>query len=233
MGKLNAAIADIPLPDRLRHLPVSDTGFPVPWFVEWIDDKPDFRVMDSRKWARAVRSDLCWLCGNTLGRFKVFTAGPMCAVNRTSAEPPSHRGCAEYAVKACPFLTKPRMRRNNTDLPEQHQKPGGLMLERNPGCTLLWICHDYRVIKTEGGPIIKMGEPVEIVAYAGGGLATRAEVDASIASGLPLLKAECFNEDDRRVLARQMERAEAVFRLKLKTVATETDRAALAGRIAS
>ena len=89
MNRLNASIAHIPLPKRLRWAPISETGYPVPWFVDWIDGKPDFRVMDGRKYDRAIKHDLCWLCGQTLGRFKVFTAGPMCAVNRTSGEPPS------------------------------------------------------------------------------------------------------------------------------------------------
>jgi hypothetical protein len=219
MIRLNASIAAIPLPARMRHLPVSDKGFPVPWFVQWIDGKPDFRVMDANKLRRAVKFDLCWLCGQTLGRFKVFTIGPMCAVNRTSAEPPSHRDCAEYAVKACPFLTKPRMRRNSADLPE-HEKPAGIMLERNPGCTLLWITHDYRVIRTPTGPLVKIGEPVEIVAYAEGGLATRAELDASIASGLPFLAKEAAvdGEEGQRELAAAMDRTQAVFERKLRTL---------------
>jgi hypothetical protein len=212
---LNAAIANIPLPERLRRLPISDTGFPVPWFVEWIDGKPDFRVMSSERWARAIRVDLCWLCGQTLGRWKVFTAGPMCAINRTSAEPPSHRTCAEYAVTTCPFLTKPRMRRNHADLPET-RAPGGMMIERNPGVTLLWVTHDYKVMKTDTGPIIRMGEPVEIVAYAGGGLATREELDASIASGLPLLAQECTTDDDREHLRKCIDRADRAFKEKLK-----------------
>jgi hypothetical protein len=221
MRPLNASIADIPLPLRMRHLPVSDKGFPVPWFVEWIDGQPDFRVMDGRKWLRAVRHDLCWLCGNTLGRFKVFCAGPMCAVNRTSAEPPSHRECAEYAVKACPFLTKPRARRNDKDMPGGTIEPGGIMLERNPGCTLLWITHDYRVMRTDGGPLLRMGDPVELVAYAEGRLATRAELDASISSGLPLLAQEAVREgvDAVRDLAGAVEATNVLFKSKLKVAA--------------
>ena len=217
MTQLNAAIAAIPLPARMRHLPVSDKGFPVPWFVEWIGGKPDFRVMDAGKLRRALKFDLCWLCGQTLGRFKVFTIGPMCAVNRTSAEPPSHRDCAEYAVKACPFLTRPRMRRNDKDLPANSIGAGGIMLERNPGCTLLWITHDYRVIGTANGPLLRIGEPVEIVAYAEGRQATRAELDASITSGLPLLAKEAAldGEAGQRELAAAMNRAQALFEQKL------------------
>jgi len=211
--KLNASIADIPLPTRMRHLPVSDTGYPIPWFVADVGGVRDFRVADQKKYARAMRNNLCWLCGDTLGRFKVFTAGPMCAVNRTSAEPPSHRDCAEYAVKACPFLTKPRMRRNDVGMPGDKVDPPGVMLLRNPGCVLLWITKDYQLIRTPNGPLIRMGEPVEIIAYAEGRRATRGEVDASIASGLPLLTdaAESEGDEAMRDLTIAIEQTRALF----------------------
>ena len=218
MSKYAAAIRDIPMPARLRHLPVSDKGFPVPWFVAWPDGRPDFRCADQAKLVRALKIDLCWLCGNTLGRYKVFTVGPMCAVNRTSAEPPAHRDCAEYAVRACPFLAKPRMMRNAKDLPEDHAAPGGLMIPRNPGCVLLWITHDYRVIKTATGPVIRMGDPVELVAYVEGRKATRAELNESISSGLPLLAKEAQREGEEAVreLAQLVERADKMLTEKLQ-----------------
>jgi len=46
-----------------------------------------------------VRHKRCWLCGQPLGKFMCFVVGPMCAINKTSAEPPSHRDCALYAVQ--------------------------------------------------------------------------------------------------------------------------------------
>src|SRR5437764_29347 len=97
------------LPSRLKLLPVDERGFPVPWFVAWIDGKPDFRVVDQRKMAIAVSEKRCWVCGDFLGRYMAFVIGPMCAVNRVSSEPPSHRECAEFSVRACPFLTKPKV----------------------------------------------------------------------------------------------------------------------------
>jgi hypothetical protein len=221
MRPLNASIADIPLPGRMRWLPISDKGYPVPWFVEWIDGVPDFRVMDASKFVRAIKNDLCWLCGQTLGRFKCAVIGPMCAVNLTSAEPPSHKLCAEYAVRACPFLTKPKMRRNDKDIPGGAIEPGGIMLERNPGVTLLWIMHDYRTFRTPSGVLLRLGEPVEIIAYAEGRLATREELDASIASGLPALAKLAHDEGNGAVedLAAQVERANERFKKTLKLAA--------------
>src|SRR3954470_24822999 len=192
MRQLNAAIASIPLPERMRHLPVSDTGYPVPWFaLTPVKGRYDLRFADPARAARAFRLDLCWLCGQTLGRFKTWCLGPMCAVNRTTVEPPQHRECAEYAAKACPFLTRPRMRRNDAEMPEGHQNPGGIMIRRNPGVVLIWVTKEekaYRLIDDgDGGVIVKIGEPCELTAWAEGRLATRDELDESIRTGLPLL----------------------------------------------
>lgn len=67
-----------PLPERMKDLPVdSDRGYPVPFFVAWVDGKPDFRVMDQSKWIRAVRESRCWVCGKPMGQWKIFALGPM------------------------------------------------------------------------------------------------------------------------------------------------------------
>ena len=212
MRPLNASIRSIPLPARLRSRPVSDTGYPIPRFVAWPDGVADFRIADHDKLARAVRLDLCWLCGQTLGRFKCFVIGPMCAVNRTSSEPPCHRDCAEYAVRACPFLTRPRMRRNDQGLSD-YETPGGEMIARNPGVALIWITHDYRVIRDGSKALFKIGEPVEIAAYAQGRTATRDELDASITSGLPLLANLAGREGPEAMaaLASAVARADKLF----------------------
>jgi len=188
MSKLNSAIRDLPIPDRMRSRPVSSTGYPIPWFVAWVNGEPDFRIVDTPKVGRAVRGDLCWLCGQTLGRFKAFVIGPMCAVNRVSSEPPSHRDCAEYAVKACPFLTKPKMRRNDKDVPEAAREPGGVMIRRNPGVALVWITKTYKLFRTSNGTLINIGPPDHLMFYAEGRRATRDEVMASIETGLPALR---------------------------------------------
>jgi len=107
-----------PLPDRMKSLPVH-RGYPVPWFVEWIDGVPEFRAMDFSKWQRAIRDKLCWVCGTPLEKkFVTFVAGPMCGINRTSAEPPCHLICAQWSARNCPFLSKPQMTRRENDLPE-------------------------------------------------------------------------------------------------------------------
>src|SRR5215831_13304169 len=178
-----------PPPRRIAKLPLDERGFPVPWFVSWFDGKPDFRIVAPERVIIAHRRKLCWVCGDPLGAHKAFVIGPMCVINRVSSEPPSHRECAEYAAAACPFLSKPRMRRNDKDLPEKKMVPG-IMIARKPGVTSVWLTRSYRLFRVDNGVLFEIGEPDEVHFYCEGRPARRAEVEASVASGLPLLEAQ-------------------------------------------
>jgi hypothetical protein len=188
-----------PSPLRIARLPKDERGYPVPWFVAWFKDgqerrrrtegaKPDFRVLSSGAREEAVRRRLCWLCGEPMGRHQVFAIGPMCAINRTTMEPPSHRDCVEYAAKACPFLTKPRMRRNDKGLDEIPHSVAGVMIARNPGAIALWESGYRRFGDGRGGWLIRLGDPERVDWWTEGRQATRAEIEASIASGYPELR---------------------------------------------
>lgn len=188
------------LPQRMAALPRDKVGRPVPWFVAFIDGVPDFRVIGEGKMRDAVRSSLCWVCGKAMGRFAAFTIGPMCAVNRVSAEPPSHRECAVYSARACPFLSTPTMNRRDRNLPE-HVAPAGIPILRNPGVTLVWVTRSWRIIQDpDGHPLFQIGDPEHALWYAEGRDATRAEVVASIESGLPILR-DAAREDGPFALA--------------------------------
>ena len=182
-----------PLPARLAHLPLSESGFPAPWFVAWRDGVPDFRCMDNQKFKMAVEQDRCWTCGEINGVHKVFAIGPMCAVNKVTAEPPSHLECAEYSVKACPFLNDPKRRRRENDMPEDGLVVGE-MIKRNPGVTLLWSTRKFNPFRIDGGVMFQLGEPTALSWWCRGRTATRAEVDASIESGIPLLRASAATD---------------------------------------
>jgi hypothetical protein len=190
--ELHRSIADLEMPPRIARLPLDRRGYPVPWFVAYIDREPDFRVVRPRGVDQALSESRCWICGQLMLDTRVaYVVGPMCAVNRTSAEPPSHRDCARYAARACPFLTRPHARRRENNLPENGGAPG-LMIRRNPGVALVWITRQpLRVFEDgRGGRLFDIGEPVAAEWYAEGRSATRAEVMASIESGLPILRAE-------------------------------------------
>lgn len=177
-----------PPPPRIARLP-RDRGYPVPWFVAWIDGVPDFRVVGPGKLENAMRYRRCWICGNPLGRYVTYVVGPMCAVNRVSSEPGSHRECAEYAARACPFLVRPHMVRREAGKPEEAVEPAGVMLRRNPGVALVWTTDHVRQKPVPGGGfLLDLGEPRSVAWYAEGREATHAEVMASIESGIPTLQ---------------------------------------------
>jgi hypothetical protein len=180
-----------PLTERLARLPVDDRGYPVPWFVAWHDGKPEFRAMDATKWAKAVRERRCWVCGDRLGAYLAFVIGPMCGVNRTSAEPPCHLECAAWSARNCPFLVRPQMvRREDDEINESKlvEQSAGTALSRNPGVAMVWVTKSYSLFDGGGTqPLIRIGEPVLIRCYAHGRLATRKEVIESVESGLPTL----------------------------------------------
>lgn len=194
MSTLNAAIKDIPLPARLARRPVSERGFPVPWFVSFIGGKWDFVNLDPRKIGEAYRRKICWLCGEPLGQYLCFVIGPMCSINRVSSEPPAHRECAEYAVRACPFLARPNARRNDKAHFGKVEDIPGNAIEHNPGATLIWVTKSFRPIPVPGGHLFEVGEPREVAWYAEGRTATREEIDAAFAKGLPHLRRVATSE---------------------------------------
>jgi hypothetical protein len=207
---MNAKLPSPPL--RIASLPKDHRNYFVPWFVAYFKDgkevarpngAPDFRILASGKRELAVKKRLCWVCGEPLGVHQVFAIGPMCAINRTTMEPPAHRACAEYSVRACPFLTTPRRRRNEEGLEDIPHRVDGDMIARNPGVACLWES-DYRTFKVHNGWLIRIGEPARVDWWAQGRLATRAEVDASIESGYPALL-EAAERDGAEAL-RELER---------------------------
>lgn len=179
----------IDLPMEMKNLPRDNRGFPVPEFVAWFNGEPDFRVIKPGYFMLCVKNNLCWLCGCKLGSRKWFVAGPMCTVTRTVSEPPSHRLCAEFAVKNCPFLTKPMAKRNDKDLPPNHIEAPGIHIPRNPGVAAIWETLDYRVFDPQMGQgyLITMGEAKNVTFWREARPATRAEVRESVESGLPRL----------------------------------------------
>lgn len=180
---------DLPeMPPRIAALQVDPVrGYPVPWFVAWVDGKPEFRMADGTKMRRAIREKLCWVCGQKLDQNLAFLIGPMCAVNRISAEPPSHPKCAKFSVRACPFLSKPQMDRRENDLPPSGGC-AGIMIRRNPGVSLIWVTRSYSLVKDGNGVLFRIGEPIALTAWREGRVATTDEIRESFDSGLPKLQ---------------------------------------------
>lgn len=203
------AAAGLKLPSRMAGLPRDKHHRPVPWFVCWIDGQPDFRIIRDDGIRQALREHICWLCGKPLGRYVAFVIGPMCALNRVTAEPGSHIDCAQYAARACPFLATPNMQRR--EIPDW-TAPAGHGIKRNPGVALVWVTRVWSLFPDgQGSYLLHLGDPESVHWYAHGRDATRAEVLASIDSGLPILQEACELDDDpaesRRVLEQQHRQA--------------------------
>jgi hypothetical protein len=203
------------MPGGISHLPLDKHKRPVPWFVAWLDGKPDFRVIRPGGIETALRDKTCWVCGLPFQRQgdRAFVIGPMCAVNRVSAEPPSHRDCAVYSATTCPFLTTPNMTRRERHMPASAANPAGTMISRNPGVALVWVT-GYRSWSTisdgDGGTLFSIGEPKAALWFAHGREATRDEVLASIGSGLPILREMAEAESPAAVAELEAMHAEAL-----------------------
>lgn len=190
------------IPHRVRALPVDAARrLPVPYFATWIDGRPDFRLVVPKRIVEAIRKDLCWICGQRLGTRRAFNIGPMCAVNRVAADPPSHRDCAIYAATHCPFLSNPRAVRRATGMPGEGRlgTPPGIMLRRNPGVALVWVTRRYTANRDGDGVLFRLGDPETTLWFADGRPATRAEVLFSIDSGYPDLLETAAAEGDAAV----------------------------------
>lgn len=185
------------MPVGMARLTVDTRGYPVPWFVDkaapYINGNPDFRVMDGARLKLAIREKRCWVCGMKLRGSMAFLIGPMCGVNRTSAEPPSHIECARWSARACPFLSQPKRIRDERDLPPAMMAGHGIM--RNPGVSMVWICDDYEIWRPPtGGILFNIGEPTSIEYVREGRGATLAEITESIETGLPSLLAQAARD---------------------------------------
>jgi hypothetical protein len=182
------------LPPRMQKLRRDARGYPIPWFVAYLPDgTPEFRAADRAKFARALKEKLCWVCGDRLGIHVTFVAGPMCGINRTSAEPPSHYDCAKWSVENCPFLNNPKAVRREDELfsnADLRETAPGQAIVRNPGVAMLWVTRSFELFDDmRGGVLLQMGEPEKVEWYAHGRVATLEEVQEAIDSGLPNLEA--------------------------------------------
>lgn len=202
-----------PLTPRIARLPVDERGYPVPFFVQWVDEnnqptltgtgRPEFRMMDSYKWRLCVEQKLCWVCGEPLGSYLAFPIGPMCCVNRVTSEPPSHLNCAQWSVKGCPFLSRPNMVRREDELTEANKgNVAGVMIESNPGVIAIWVAKSYKAFKAPNGYLIRIDNPVSVEWFTQGRPATRAEVMQAIADGSPALRAVCKTAEEHYILGR-------------------------------
>ena len=186
------------LPARMAKLTVDSRGYPVPWFVQWVDGAPNFQLVSPARFRQAIKFGSCWICGERLGARKTFVLGTLNIINRVTSEPACHYDCARFAAQACPFLVLPKAQYK--DIPEGATRFAEVT-GRNPGVVALWTTKTFKIESDgEGKQLIVVSEPVAVDWYARGELATRAAVKESLEDGLPLLY-QRINKGDLRIEA--------------------------------
>lgn len=178
-----------PLPARMTHLPVDARGYPIPWFVKWYGEKPDFRVADGAKFRDAIRFNYCWVCGESLGSYKTFVLSALNTMSRSTTEPACHFDCAYFAVRACPWILNPQARRRDkAALPAGANMPPGVFLGENPGIAACWTTRRFRSIPmTDGRRLLSVGDAVAVKWFVQGEPASRAQIEAALEEALPKL----------------------------------------------
>jgi hypothetical protein len=187
-----------PVPERMKHLPIDDRGYPIPEFVSNIDGKRDFRVVSLQHLANCIGHGVCWICGQRLEDWKVFVVGPIPAIRGISNEPPSHAECAEFAARACPFLLLPKAQKRPIDNPEVQKLPGATT--DNPGVCCLYTVRGYVHRKKPKGIVFHTGQAARVDWYTQGRRATRSEVLAAINTSLLAMG----NVGDQQAIARRV-----------------------------
>lgn len=108
----------IPIPEFLKHLPVDERGYVIPYFATYVDGKPDFRLLNISKQETCIKYNKCAVCGKKLiDGVYYFISGPMGFLNQVSTDPAMHKECAEYSLKVCPHLLYQNAERRHTNLP--------------------------------------------------------------------------------------------------------------------
>lgn len=165
-----------PLPEKMKGLPISGQGYPIPWFTPWRDGKPDLKIASIHKLIRAFRESRCWVSGvrYQLGQELAFIGGPMLVVNGISSEPPSYLECAQFAVQACPFLSKPQAKRA-ASYGEGTENPPGEFIARNPGIACVVVSNDWNPTRYGSGILFKVNDIRRVEWWIEGRLATTSE----------------------------------------------------------
>jgi hypothetical protein len=143
---------NLPIPPQLQHLRRDDRGYPIPYFVTWIDDKPDFRLLSLSRQRECVDKGLCDVCGKKLFKESYyFITGPVGLQNRIQSHTPMHKECAEFTLIACPhiFLEKAERRQTGDIYHKASEKnPVGIM--EKPDALFLIRSKSYKTFREPG-----------------------------------------------------------------------------------
>jgi hypothetical protein len=146
------------IPDFLSHLKTY-SGYPVPFTQAWINDTPDFRAVDPARTMQCVQEKLCAICGQRLGEKSCFIGGPLSKTNWLFTDPPMHRQCAEFAARACPFVSGNRLDYSDRPVNPKMAKVQEMVSTHRPATMYLltaWT-QKTRLVRHNGSMLIHAG----------------------------------------------------------------------------
>lgn len=145
------------IPKELSHLKIDERGYPIPYFVSWIDGKPEFRFLDHARQEMIIEKGVCHICGKKLNKdYNYVISGPIGYQNRVSSDAAMHRVCAEFSLRACPHLYLQKAeRRENDELGKKVAELPSVVLKEKPSILLLVRISKYKTIVHQGATYLK------------------------------------------------------------------------------
>lgn len=155
------------IPGFLSHLTVYK-GLPVPFFTAFNEDgTPDFRAHSPERHSKAVRDELCGICGKHLLYWRFLLVGPNELKQRATYMPAMHENCARFALEVCPFLAMGKREMGEVG-PEQVQvtsaplpKPERIAMVRTSNYRVI-----YGGVRQKGREYVRFAPPRDIEWYA-------------------------------------------------------------------
>jgi hypothetical protein len=106
------------IPERMRHLPLDDRGYPIPYFVPIVNGVPDFRFQDIKKKEACRKYMKCSVCGGRLlTKSFWFIQGPLGLQNSIGSDEAMHEECARFSIQNCPHLLYQKSERRSSEVP--------------------------------------------------------------------------------------------------------------------
>jgi len=144
------------IPKELSHLKIDSRGYPIPYFVSYINGKPEFRFIQPERIMMIIERKVCHICGKPLPKdFCYFISGPMGLQNRISTDAGMHRVCAEFSLIACPHLFFQKSERRHNDALAQTIDKGRAIIVDKPDTLFLVKCDKWKVIFENGRHYIR------------------------------------------------------------------------------
>lgn len=159
-------VRDTPMPPQIAALPRHESGYPIPYFVAWVDGRPDLKLLDQAKQIRCAKFRLCGICGQPVGYWIAFIGGPLTVANRVCTDPGMHEECARYAIAVCPFMARPNARRAAHHHPLSEAGPGHVA--ERPERTALYITRQYTPFTPDSRNILLRLAPAKRIEWFGG-----------------------------------------------------------------